>query len=69
MFNISKKISVIVILLTILSTVVYASYCEYKCVYCGMVIVSGCGSPPSSYGYCSRAPDKMHYHMLTRQTR
>lgn len=69
MFNISKKISVIVILLTILSTAVYASYCEYRCVYCGMGVVSGCGSPPSSFGYCPKAPNGMHFHILARQTR
>jgi hypothetical protein len=69
MLNKSKKISLIIVLFTLLSAVVYAGYCEYKCVFCSMIVVTGCGSPPSSFGYCPRAPDKMHTYVLTRQTR
>lgn len=69
MYKISKKILAIIMLLTIVSTVVYAGYCEYKCVYCASIIISGCSSPPSGFGYCSKAPDKMHAYVLTRQTK
>jgi hypothetical protein len=65
----SKRIFLVMVLFTLLVSVVYAGYCEYKCVFCSMVVVTGCGSPPSSWGYCSRAPDKMHAYVLTRQTR
>lgn len=69
MLNKSKKISLIIVLFTLLASMVYAGYCEYKCVHCASIIVTGCGSPPSSFGYCPRAPDKMHAYVLTRQTR
>jgi hypothetical protein len=69
MLSMSKKILLVTMLFTLLASVVYAGYCEYKCVYCAMIVVTGCGSPPSSWGYCYRAPDKMHTYVLTRQTR
>ena len=69
MLNKSKKISLVMVLFLLLASMVYASYCEYKCVFCTMTIVTGCGSSPSNIGYCHRAPDKMHAYVLTRQTR
>jgi len=67
MIKISKKISLVAVLFLLLTAIVYAGYCEYKCVHCSMVVIAGCSSAPSSYGYCPKAPDKMHAFMFVRQ--
>ena len=58
----------ITILFLCLVVTAYAATCEYICAHCGMVSVSGCGSPPS-WGYCSKSPNHMHMFILTRQSR
>ncbi len=69
MFNISKKIPLVMVLFILLASMVYAGYCEYRCAFCVSTIVTGCNSPPSGWGYCPLAPAKMHAYFLVRQTR
>jgi hypothetical protein len=69
MIKISKKMLLITILFLLTLATTYAAYCEFACVHCGMVSVSGCGSPPGNWGYCSRSPNHQHMFVITRQSK
>jgi hypothetical protein len=69
MIKISKKMLLITILFLLTLATTYAAYCEFVCVHCGMVSISGCDSPPSNWGYCSKSPNNQHMFVITRQSK